>query len=123
MDSWDLVDRAAPRVIGTYLIGRDHAPLFTLAGSASVWERRTTITAAFQLIRAGDLDTPIRLIDMLLDDPEHFVQTSVGTALRELHRASPEAAREFLARNGERLSSTTRRLMRDSRAASRRPGA
>lgn len=115
IDSWDLVDRAAPRVIGTYMLGRDPTPLFELAASSSVWERRTAITAAFQLIRAGDVDTPIRLIDMLLDDPEHFVQTSVGVAIRELNRAAPETGKEFLAKNAGRVSSTTRRLMRDRR--------
>lgn len=115
IDSWDLVDRAAPRVIGNYLLGKDPAPLFALAASATVWERRTAITATFQLIRAGDLDAPVRLIDMLLDDPEHFVQTSVGVAIREVNRAAPEKCNDFLARNADRLSSTTKRLMRDSR--------
>lgn len=113
IDSWDLVDRAAPRVIGTYFLGKDPAMLFELAASSSVWERRSAITAAFQLIRAGEVETPIRLIDMLLDDPEHFVQTSVGVAIRELNRAAPKIGQEFMARNTDRLSSATRRLARD----------
>lgn len=115
IDSWDLVDRAAPRVIGSYLLGKDPAPLFELAASSSVWERRTAITAAFQLVRAGEVDTTIRLIDTLLDDPEHFVQTSVGVAIRELNRIAPETGADFVERNADRISSTTRRLMRDAR--------
>lgn len=113
IDSWDLVDRAAPRVIGDYLLGKDPAPLFKLASSASTWERRTAITAAFQQIRAGETDTPLRLVDALVEDPEHFVQTSVGVALRELRRASPGETDAFIANNSERLSTTTRRLMKD----------
>ncbi|WP_199489241.1 DNA alkylation repair protein [Micromonospora craniellae] len=115
IDSWDLVDRAAPRVVGDYLLGRSHAPLFMLAHSPSVWERRTAITAAFQLIRAGETDTPIKLLDLLLDDPERFVQTSVGVAVRELRRAAPAEADAFLASHGHRLTATTRRLMADRR--------
>ena len=118
IDSWDLVDRAAPRVIGGYLVGKDPEPLYALAQHPSTWRRRTAITAAFTLIRAGELDAPVRLIDLLLDDPEHFVQTSVGVALRELNRASPKRCEEFLAGNRDRLSSTTKRLMRDSRRSS-----
>ncbi|WP_179229222.1 DNA alkylation repair protein [Parenemella sanctibonifatiensis] len=118
IDSWDLVDRAAPRVIGGYVVGKDPEPLYALAQHPSTWRRRTAITAAFTLIRAGELDAPVRLIDLLLDDPEHFVQTSVGVALRELNRASPKRCEEFLAGNRDRLSSTTKRLMRDSRRSS-----
>ena len=52
---------------------------------------------------------------MLLDDPEHFVQTSVGLAIRELNRAAPERCTDFLKHNAGRLSSTTRRLARNNR--------
>lgn len=117
IDSWDLVDRAAPRVVGDYLVDMDHAPLFALARSSVIWERRTAITAAFQLIRAGQTQTPLALIDLLLDDDEHFVQTSVGVALRELRRATPDQADAFLATNGHRVAPTTRRLMADRRSS------
>lgn len=115
INSWDLVDRAAPRVIGSYLLGRSHDPLVELAKSTNLWERRTAITAAFQLIRAGELETPLRLVDLLLDDHEHFVQTSVGVALRELRRAAPVEGAEFVSANASRISPTTRRLMADRR--------
>ena len=114
IDTWDLVDRAAPRVIGDYLLHRSRAPLFELAGSANVWERRTAITAAFWIIRSGDLDDPLTIADLLLDDGEQFVQTSVGTALREVGRVDPQRLDAFVARNVGRISPTTRRLMKDA---------
>lgn len=36
IDSWDLVDRAAPRVIGAYLLDRSREPLFDLARSGDI---------------------------------------------------------------------------------------
>ncbi|WP_125774673.1 DNA alkylation repair protein [Antribacter gilvus] len=113
IDAWDLVDRAAPRVIGDYLLRRSRDPLFELARSANPWERRTAVTAAFWLIRADDLADPLAIIDLLLDDEEHFVQTSVGTALREVGRSDAAVLEDFVTRNGHRISPVTRRLMTD----------
>ena len=113
IDTWDLVDRAAPHVVGDYLLHRSRAPLFTLARSAHPLERRSAITAAFWIIRARDLDDPIGLVDILLDDGEHVVQTSVGTALREIGRVDAERQRAFVEQNTHRISPATRRLMAD----------
>lgn len=84
INTWDLVDRAAPRVVGWYLLDKSRAPLYALAHSSDWWERRSAITAAFWLIRSGDLGDPLALAEILASDPEHFVQTSVGVALREI---------------------------------------
>ncbi|WP_210506390.1 DNA alkylation repair protein [Naasia sp. SYSU D00057] len=84
IDTWDLVDRAAPRVVGWYLLDKSRAPLFELAASSNPIARRTAITAAFWLIRSKDLDDPLELARILVDDPEEVVNTSVGVALREV---------------------------------------
>jgi 3-methyladenine DNA glycosylase AlkD len=109
IDTWDLVDRAAPRVVGWYLLDRPRDVLYRLAASPDIWERRTAITAAFWLIRAGDIDDALRLADLLLED-EPLIQTSVGTALREIGRVDAARLDQFLARNAERISATTRRM-------------
>lgn len=111
IDTWDLVDRAAPRVVGWYLLDKPRDVLFELARSPSIWERRTAITAAFWLIRAGDLDDPLAIAEILLGD-EHLIQTSVGTALREIGKVDPARRDEFLRRHEARISSTTRRMAR-----------
>ncbi|MEP7763044.1 DNA alkylation repair protein [Sanguibacter sp. 25GB23B1] len=114
IDSWCLVDRAAPRVVGDYLLTRPRDPLLDLARSARPMERRTAITAAFWLIRARDLEDPFLLVDMLLDDHEHFVQTSVGIALRELGKIDAPRTARYVEENRARLSPATRRLARVS---------
>ncbi|GAA4915347.1 DNA alkylation repair enzyme [Stackebrandtia albiflava] len=98
IDNWDLVDRAAPRVVGGYLLDKPRDPLFRLAESTDRWERRTAITAAFWIIRQGDLDDPLALAERLRDDPEELVNKSVGVALREIGRVDESRLRDFLDR-------------------------
>ena len=56
IDTWDLVDRAAPHVVGGYLWDKPRDPLYELAASPLWWERRTAIVATWFFIRQDDLD-------------------------------------------------------------------
>ncbi|GAA1995024.1 DNA alkylation repair protein [Microbacterium pumilum] len=114
IDTWDYIDRSAPRVVGWYLLDKPRDVLFELARSDDRWHRRTAITAAFWIIRAHDLDDPLVLCDILAADPEHLVQTNVGVALREIGRVDPDRLEEFLARRGDDLSAHARRTARSS---------
>ena len=116
IDTWDYIDRGAPRVIGTYLVDRSRDVLFELASSPNRWHRRTAITAAFSIIRARDLTDPLALCEILADDPEHLVQTNVGVALREIGRVDPAVLGEFLTRRGGDLSAHARRTARSALA-------
>ena len=89
IDTWDYIDRSAPRVVGWYLLDKPRDVLFELARSDDWWHRRAAITAAFWIIRARDLDDPLALCELLAADPEHLVQTNVGVALREIGRVDP----------------------------------
>jgi 3-methyladenine DNA glycosylase AlkD len=51
IDTWDLVDRAAPSAIGEYLLDRPRDPLYRLAVSANAWKRRGALVASFWIIR------------------------------------------------------------------------
>ncbi|MFD1717175.1 DNA alkylation repair protein [Georgenia deserti] len=112
INTWDYIDRAAPRVIGGYLLDKPRDVLVDLARSDDLWHRRTAITAAFSIIRAGDLDDPLALCEILAADPEHFVQTNVGVALREIGRVDRSRLEEFLGRRGEDLRAHARRVAR-----------
>jgi hypothetical protein len=85
IDSWDMVDRAAPHVVGRYLLGRSRAPLFELASSADPLRRRTAITAPLYFARFGtaaDLVDLFELATLLLDDADPVVSKPVGIALK-----------------------------------------
>lgn len=110
IDTWDLVDRAAPRVIGWYLLDKSREELHGLAGSPDPWRRRTAITACFWLIRNGDLDDGLQIAQRLLDDPEVMVQNNVGVALREIGRIDAARRDAFLAENPNRISAAVRRV-------------
>jgi hypothetical protein len=56
INTWDLVDRAAPHVVGGYLQDRDRGPLYELSRSSDPWRRRTSVVATWYFIRSGDLD-------------------------------------------------------------------
>ncbi|MDY0910777.1 DNA alkylation repair protein [Microbacterium sp. CFBP9034] len=112
IDTWDYIDRSAPRVVGWYLLDKPRDVLFELARSPDWWHRRAAVTAAFWIIRSGDLDDPLALCDILAADPEHLVQTNVGVALREIGRVDAARLREFLDRRGDELSAHARRTAR-----------
>lgn len=108
--TWDFVDRTAPRVVGGYLLDTSREPLFELARSSAALERRTAITAAFWIIRAGELDDPLALAEMLLDDESEWVTRPVGTALREVGKIDQDRLLDFLSQHHQRLPRAALRL-------------
>ena len=89
INTWDLVDRAAPHVVGGYLHDRDRAPLYELARSSDPCRRRTSVVATWYFIRGGDLDDIFALADLLAHDPEEVVQAAVGGFVREAGQPTP----------------------------------
>jgi hypothetical protein len=96
IDDWDLVDRAAPYVIGGYLADKDRAPLYVLARSTSQWERRSAIVATYHFIRNDDLDDTFAIGQILVHDPADLVQKAVGGWLREAGKRDTSRLRSFL---------------------------
>jgi 3-methyladenine DNA glycosylase AlkD len=113
LDQWDLVDRAAPRVIGGWLLVSDPAErqvLTELAASPDPNRRRTAITATFWLVRHGETTDALAIADRLVDDPEVLVRNSVAVALREVGRVDANQRDAFLARYATRVSAPVRRV-------------
>lgn len=83
IDNWDLVDLAAPHVVGGWLYERSRDPLYDLARSPNVWERRTAIMATLYFARQDDLDDTFHLAELLRDDDHDLIHKPVGGLLRE----------------------------------------
>ncbi len=128
VDNWDLVDVSAAPVVGGWLLTRDRGPLYRLARSPVVWERRIAVVATHRLIRAGQTEDIYRLAVMLRVDPEDLVHKAVGWMLREagcrvdqrellgfLDGYAPELPRTTLRYAVERLSPEVRRHYRHLR--------
>ena len=96
IDTWDIVDRAAPHVVGRFLADRDRQPLYDLARSSDRWRRRTAITATYYFIRAGDTDDTFAIATLLVDDPDEHVAKAVGGWIREAGKHHPDQLIRFL---------------------------
>jgi 3-methyladenine DNA glycosylase AlkD len=83
IDTWDLVDRAAPHVVGGYLVDKPRDQLYVFAASEAPMERRSAIVATWFFIRTGDLDDTFAIAEILAHDPDDLVQKAVGGWVRE----------------------------------------
>jgi 3-methyladenine DNA glycosylase AlkD len=106
IDNWDLVDLAAPFVVGGYLADRNRSPLYELARSDLIWERRTAMYATTYLIRRGEVDDAFAIAEMLLDDEEELIQKAVGSCLRWAGDKAPDRLRRFLDEHAARMPRT-----------------
>jgi hypothetical protein len=96
INNWDLVDCSAPTVVGDYLLEREREPLYRLARSASLWERRIAILATFTFIRYHQFDDSLALGSMLLHDREDLIHKAVGWMLREVGKRDQAVLEAFL---------------------------
>ena len=97
--TWDMVDRAAPRVLGGYLAGRSAAPLYELAAAQDPLRRRSAITAPLGFVRTGsddDLAEGLAIAARLADDPDPTVNRPVGIFLKHLSSRDPGTVVRFL---------------------------
>lgn len=109
IDTWDLVDRAAPYVVGGHLFDRPRDPLYTLARSVHWWERRTAIVATYYFIRKGDLDDTFAIADLLAYDHEPLVQKAVGGWVREAGKRDPARLLGYLDQHAPTMPRTALR--------------
>ena len=82
INTWDLVDRSAIYVVGSYLFDKPRKVLYKLARSKSMPERRTAIVATLYFIGKGDVDDAFKLAEMMLHDQEDLIHKANGWALR-----------------------------------------
>jgi len=82
INTWDLVDRSAPYVVGSYLFDKKRDVLYKLARSKKMPERRTSIVSTLYFIGKGDVDDTFKLVETLLHDKEDLIHKANGWALR-----------------------------------------
>ncbi|MCC7462705.1 MAG: DNA alkylation repair protein [Gammaproteobacteria bacterium] len=99
VNHWDLVDCSAPGILGLELLRRPIAPLVALARSARLWDRRIALLATLPRIRTGDHAATLRLVRLLLRDPEDLIHKAAGWMLREVGRRDGALLRGFLQRH------------------------
>jgi 3-methyladenine DNA glycosylase AlkD len=82
INNWDLVDRAAIYVIGSYLSDKPRDILYELAHSQNMWERRTSIVSTAYFIKSGNVADTFAIAEILLNDPEDLIHKAAGGWIR-----------------------------------------
>ena len=86
-----------------------------------LWQRRAAAVAFVKVAPQpeehfdGLTELVLEVCSANVRSDERFSQTSVGWLLRELARARPDAAEEWLAREGELLSTEARKMVAGQR--------
>ena len=96
INNWDLVDRSAPYVVGGYLFDKSRAPLYKLAKSKNVWERRTAIVSTYYFIRRNDLAATFKIAALLIHDKHDLINKAVGSWVREAGKRDKQQLINFL---------------------------
>lgn len=108
INTWDFVDRAAPRVIGKYLydFNKPRDVLYELAQSENPWKRRTAVYSTAWFLKNGELGDTFRIAEILLQDDHKFVQKGVGTWLRHAGKCDEQKLFDFLEKHAGKMPRT-----------------
>jgi 3-methyladenine DNA glycosylase AlkD len=82
INTWDLVDRSAIWVVGSYLFDKPRKVLYKLAKSKMMAERRTAIVTTLYFIGKNDVDDAFKLAELMLYDNDDLIHKANGWALR-----------------------------------------
>jgi 3-methyladenine DNA glycosylase AlkD len=99
VNTWDLVDLSGHHVVGGYLADKPRTVLYELARSSDWWERRLAIFATLHFVRRGEVDDTFALAEILIHDPEDYVNKAVGGLLREAGKVDQARLIDFLDRH------------------------
>ncbi len=109
INNWDLVDASAGNIVGAYLLTRDKKPIYVLARSKNIWERRISIMSTSYFITYNRFVDTLNIAEMLLGDEEDLIHKAVGWMLREIGKRDFELEERFL---GKYYKSMPRTMLR-----------
>ena len=106
INNWDLVDLSAHYIVGPYLVDRSRAPLYEMAKSESLWERRIAIMSTFYFIKKDDFTDTLKISRILLSDTEDLIHKAVGWMLREIGKRRLTKEETFLKKYYQKMPRT-----------------
>ena len=110
VNSWDLVDLSAPKIVGEFLLDKNRAILYELAKSNLLWDRRIAIVSTFALIKRCQILDTLNISKILLNDREDLIRKATGWMLREIGKSCSENALiKFLEDNASNMARVTLR--------------
>jgi len=106
INNWDLVDLTAPYIVGDFLFNQDAKPLYQLAQSENLWERRIAIVATHYFIRQKVYQPTTAIAAMLLHDTEDLIHKACGWMLREAGKREVKVLEKFLKQYAAKMPRT-----------------
>ncbi len=98
INNWDLVDASAGHIVGAYLLTLDKKPIYVLAKSKNIWERRISIMSTSYFIEYNEFVDTLNIAETLLGDEEDLIHKAVGWMLREIGKRDFELEERFLSK-------------------------
>jgi 3-methyladenine DNA glycosylase AlkD len=109
INNWDLVDVTAGHIVGDFLMDKSKKPLYDLAESKSLWERRIAIIATSAFIKRNVFSHTLKISAMLMRDDEDLIHKAVGWMLREVGKRDLQAEEKFLKKHYSEMPRTALR--------------
>ena len=106
INNWDLVDTSAEHIVGAFLKEKTKKPLYDLARSSDLWERRIAIMTTYYFIKRGEFTETLKIAHMLLSDKEDLIHKAVGWMLREVGKRHLETEEHFLEKHYKKMPRT-----------------
>ncbi len=103
INNWDLVDTSAEHIVGAFLNDKNKGPLYTLAASKSLWERRMAVMSTSYFIKHNQFDETLKIAEMLLADQEDLIHKAVGWMLREIGNRHLPTEENFLKKHYKKM--------------------
>jgi 3-methyladenine DNA glycosylase AlkD len=120
INSWDLVDSSAHHIIGDFLLNKSKAPIYRLATSKSLWERRIAILSTFRFIKQGNYSETLKISKILLTDEQNLIHKAVGWMLREIGKRHISTEETFLKKYYKQMPRTMLRYAIEKFSESKR---
>jgi 3-methyladenine DNA glycosylase AlkD len=106
VNNWDLVDGSAQHIVGAFLMNKKKDPLYRLAKSEDLWERRISILSTFYFIKQDKLSETLKIAKILLTDKEDLIHKAVGWMLREIGKRHLQTEETFLKKYYQKMPRT-----------------
>ncbi len=106
INSWDLVDGSAQHIVGAFLMDKSKEPLYRLAKSKNLWERRIAILSTFHFIKHDKYSETLKISRILLSDEQDLIHKAVGWMLREIGKRHMLTEEIFLKKHYKRMPRT-----------------
>ncbi len=106
INNWDLVDSSAHHIIGAFLVDKSKEPLYILAKSMNLWERRISIISTFYFIKQDKYAETLKISEILLTDEQDLIHKAVGWMLREIGKRHMPTEEKFLRKHYKRMPRT-----------------